>query len=193
MSKQYNVAVVGYSWAAAAHSGAINATRQAQVTAVLSSRPLAASELSARHGCPITVYSDLEALLAQPDIHVVDITGYPDQHAAQFKAAVRHGKHVISEKPLAVEWNEILEMKKALAGTGAKTCVCLECRFSSQFVATRGIIDSGLIGRLHYGEVDYYHGIGPWYGQYRWNVTRERGGSALLTAGCHALDRKSVV
>ena len=42
--------------------------------------------------------------------------------------------------------------------------------------------------RLHYGEVDYYHGIGPWYGQYRWNTKRELGGSALLTAGCHALD-----
>ena len=36
--------------------------------------------------------------------------------------------------------------------------------------------------------MDYYHGIGPWYGQYRWNTKRELGGSALLTAGCHALD-----
>ena len=50
------------------------------------------------------------------------------------------------------------------------------------------MIDAGLLGKLHYGEVDYYHGIGPWYGQYRWNTKRELGGSALLTAGCHALD-----
>jgi predicted dehydrogenase len=41
---------------------------------------------------------------------------------------------------------------------------------------------------VHYGEIDYYHGIGPWYGQYRWNTRKEEGGSALLTAGCHALD-----
>ena len=45
-----------------------------------------------------------------------------------------------------------------------------------------------MLGKLHYGEIDYYHGIGPWYGQYRWNTKRALGGSALLTAGCHALD-----
>jgi predicted dehydrogenase len=50
------------------------------------------------------------------------------------------------------------------------------------------VIDQGLIGNVHYGEIDYYHGIGPWYGQYRWNTRKELGGSALLTAGCHALD-----
>lgn len=188
MPKKYNVAIVGYSWAATAHIGAINATGQGQVTAVWSSRPLSAAELSARHGCAISVYSDLEAMLDNPDVHVVDITSYPDQHAGQFILAARHGKHIIVEKPLAVEWSEIVEMKKAQAAARVKTCVCFECRFSSQFVATKGVIDAGLLGRLHYGEVDYYHGIGPWYGQYRWNTRRRLGGSALLTAGCHALD-----
>ena len=127
-------------------------------------------------------------MLARPDIHAVDITSYPDQHPDQFLRAARHGKHVIIEKPLAVEWREILAMKKAVAATGIKTCVCFECRYSSQFVATKAVIDAGLLGRLHYGEVDYYHGIGPWYSPYRWNTRRKLGGSALLTAGCHALD-----
>jgi predicted dehydrogenase len=127
-------------------------------------------------------------MLANPDIHVVDITGYPNQHPDHFIASTRAGKHIIVEKPLAVEWRQILEMKEAVAAAGVKTCVCFECRFSSQFLATKAVIDSGLLGRLHYGEVDYYHGIGPWYGQYRWNIKRDLGGSALLTAGCHALD-----
>jgi UDP-N-acetyl-2-amino-2-deoxyglucuronate dehydrogenase len=50
------------------------------------------------------------------------------------------------------------------------------------------VLDQGLLGELHYGEIDYYHGIGPWYGQFRWNTRKDAGGSALLTAGCHALD-----
>ena len=188
MKKTFNVAVVGYSWAAAAHIDAINATKQGTVTALWSSRSLSAAELSARHKAPITPYTDLDAMLNDRSIHVVDITSYPDQHAAQFIAAAKHGKHVIVEKPLAVKWDEVLAMKKAVAETGIKTCVCLECRYSSQFLATKAVLDSGLIGKLHYGEVDYYHGIGPWYGQYRWNTKRDLGGSALLTAGCHALD-----
>lgn len=188
MSKKYNVGIIGYSWAATAHIGAINATGQGQVTAVWSSRPLDAGELSARHGCPIKVHSNLEAMLADPGLHVVDITSYPDQHSEQFCLAARHGKHIIIEKPLAVEWNQILAMKKALGLARIRTCVCFECRYSSQFIGTKAVLDAGLVGRLHYGEVDYYHGIGPWYGQYRWNVKRHQGGSALLTAGCHALD-----
>ena len=44
------------------------------------------------------------------------------------------------------------------------------------------------LGELHFGEVDYYHGIGPWYGQYGWNLKKDFGSSSLLTAGCHALD-----
>ncbi len=188
MSSAYKVGVIGYGWAATAHIDAINATRQGTVAAVWSSRPLSSAELSARHGSPITAYTSLDTMLADPELRVVDITSYPDQHAAQFIAAARHGKHVIVEKPLAVDWNDVLAMKKAVAETKVKVCVCLECRFSSQFVATKAILDAGLVGRLHYGEVDYYHGIGPWYGQYRWNTKRSLGGSALLTAGCHAID-----
>ncbi len=188
MSKTFNVAVIGYGWAGAAHIDAINATTQAKVTAVWSSRSLSAAELTARHKTPISPYTDLEAMLDDRSIDVVDITSYPDQHGAQFIAAARHGKHVIVEKPLAIEWADVLAMKKAVAETGIKTCVCFECRYSSQFVATKAVLDSGLIGRLHYGEVDYYHGIGPWYGQYRWNIKSNLGGSALLTAGCHAMD-----
>ena len=79
-------------------------------------------------------------------------------------------------------------MQKAAKAAKVKTCVCFECRWSSQFQATKAVIDGGLLGKLHYGEVDYYHGIGPWYGQFRWNTRKDAGGSALLTAGCHALD-----
>ncbi len=185
---KYNVAVIGYGWAATAHIEAINATAHARVSAVWSSRPLDSAELSLKHGSPITAYTDLAQMLANPDIHVVDITSYPNQHAAQFVAAARAGKHIIVEKPLAIEWSDILDMKRAADAAGTRVCVCFECRYSSQFQATKAVIDQGLLGSLHYGEVDYYHGIGPWYGQYRWNTKRELGGSALLTAGCHALD-----
>jgi predicted dehydrogenase len=187
-SERYKVGIIGYSWAATAHIGAINATTRGIVTDVYSSRPLDAAELTERHGCPIRVHSNLEAMLADSRIQVIDITGYPDQHAGQFIAAVRAGKHVIIEKPLSIDWKDILEMAAAHKGSTSKTCVCFECRYSSQFLATKAVIDAGLLGTLHYGEIDYYHGIGPWYGQYRWNTKRALGGSALLTAGCHALD-----
>jgi len=52
-------------------------------------------------------------------------------------------------------------MYQAIRQAGVKTCVGLECRFLSQFLAIKPVIERGLLGTLHYGEVDYYHGIGP--------------------------------
>ncbi|MEI6873043.1 MAG: Gfo/Idh/MocA family oxidoreductase [Verrucomicrobiota bacterium] len=186
--KKFNVGIIGYGWAAKAHIEAINASQQAQVTAVYSSRPLESSQLSAQHGGNIKAYQDLDALLADPDIHIVDITGYPSQHCEQAIAAAKAKKHIILEKPMANSLEEVRAIVAAADANGVKGCVCFELRFSGQMIATRALIEQGLLGELHYAEVDYYHGIGPWYGQFRWNTGKKEGGSALLTAGCHALD-----
>jgi len=84
--------------------------------------------------------------------------------------------------------DDCVEVQKAVEAAKVRTCVCFECRFSSQMRTIRSIVDRGLLGRIHYGEVDYYHGIGPSYGQFRWNIRKESAGSSLLSAGCHALD-----
>ncbi|PYJ03631.1 MAG: 4,5-dihydroxyphthalate dehydrogenase [Verrucomicrobia bacterium] len=186
--KKYNVGIVGYGWVATAHIPAINGTSLGQVTAICSSRKLDSTELSARHGGRITAYNDFDELLANPDIHVVSVCSYPYDHAKQVVAAAKAGKHLIIEKPLCLSLADLRAMQKAAQAAKVKTCVCFECRFSSQFLATKSVIDAGLLGKLHYGEVDYYHGIGPWYGQFRWNTRKDAGGSSLLTAGCHALD-----
>jgi predicted dehydrogenase len=186
--KKYNVGIIGYGWVATAHIPAINATSFGQVTAVYSSRKLNAGELSAKYGRPIVVYNKLDDMLANQDIHVVSVCSYPHDHASQAIAAAKAGKHQIIEKPLCLSLKDLRAMQKAVEQAKIKTCVCFECRFSSQFLATKAVIDEGLLGKLHYGEVDYYHGIGPWYGQFRWNTRKDAGGSSLLTAGCHALD-----
>ncbi len=186
--KKLNVGIIGYGWVATAHIAAINATQRAQVTAVYSSRPLDSQELSAKWGAAITAYRDLDEMLADPAIDVVSVCSYPYQHAKQVIAAARAGKHLIIEKPLALSWKDCVAMEAAVKKAGVKTCVCFECRYSSQFLTTKAVLDQGLLGQLHYGEVDYYHGIGPWYGQFRWNTRKNAGGSSLLTAGCHALD-----
>ncbi len=186
--KKFNVGIIGYGWAAGAHIEAINKGSLAQVTAVYSARKLNAAELSQKHGGAIRAYDDLSALLADQSIHAVSITSYPWQHADQIVAAAEAGKHIIAEKPLTLSVEDLRRVEAAVKKAGVYFCICFEARFSSQFRTTRAIIERGLLGKIHYGEIDYYHGIGPWYGQYRWNVSKKGGGSSLLTAGCHALD-----
>jgi len=186
--RTYNVGLIGYGWAAGAHIQAIHATGRARVTKVCSTRTLNSAELSARHGAPITCGAELDSFLADPDLDVVSICSYPNHHARHAIAAARAGKHLIIEKPLALSWKDCLAVRQAVREAGVRACVCFECRYSSQFLTTKAVIDRGLLSTIHYGEVDYYHGIGPWYGQFRWNTRKESGGSSLLSAGCHALD-----
>jgi UDP-N-acetyl-2-amino-2-deoxyglucuronate dehydrogenase len=186
--KKYNVGIIGYGWVASAHIPAINATNQAQVTAIYSSRRINSAEASLKHGGSIRTYTELDEMLADKNLHAVSVCSYPYQHTEHVIAAAKAGKHIIIEKPLALSWKDCLAMKRAVDAAGVKTCVCFECRYSSQFLTTKAVLDQGLLGDLHYGEIDYYHGIGPWYGQFRWNTRKDAGGSALLTAGCHALD-----
>jgi predicted dehydrogenase len=186
--KKYNVGIIGYSWVAGAHIEAINKTSYAQVTALCSSRKLNSAEISAKHGGTISCYTDFAQMLADPNLHAISICSYPADHAKQAIMAARAGKHLIIEKPLAMTWNDCLAIHVAVQKAGIKTCVCFECRYSSQLLTIKAIIDQGFLGKIHYGEVDYYHGIGPWYGQFRWNTKKEAAGSSLLSAGCHALD-----
>lgn len=182
------VGVVGYGWVAGAHIDAINSINGAEVVAVCSERNLDASELSVRHGRAMKVYRTLEDMLGDADVSVVSICSYPNLHSDQVIMAASAGKHLIIEKPLALNQADLERVAEAITKAGVSVCVCFECRYSSQFIATKSLIDEGLLGTIHYGEIDYYHGIGPWYGQFRWNIKSEVGGSSLLSAGCHALD-----
>lgn len=186
--KKLNVGIVGYGWVATAHIAAINATSNAQVTSIYSSREHSDEELSQKWGTDIKSYTDLDKMLSDKTIDVVSICSYTYQHKEHTIAAARSGKHIILEKPMALSWDECKDMESEVKKAGVGFCMCFECRWSNQFLSSKSIIDKGLIGELHYGEVDYLHGIGPWYGQFEWNAKKSGGGSSLLTAGCHALD-----
>ncbi len=186
--KQFRVGVVGYGWSANAIIQAINAGPGGQVTKITSSRPLHAAEVSARYGNPIQTYTDYAAMLAEPDLDVVAITGYHHLHKDQVMAAARAGKHIICEKPLALRLADLREVEQVVRAAGVHLCVCFEVRHSAQFRAVKSLLDRGLLGQLHYGEVDYYHGIGPWYTPFSWYRKAEEGVSSLLLAGCHAMD-----
>lgn len=183
-----NIGIVGLGWVAGAHINTFKNVNGANVTAVCSRRNLDEGQLKQQFGIPLKVYNDYEAMLDDPSIDIIDICTPHPFHPEQAIAAARAGKHLIVEKPIALSYADAKQMRAAIREAGVHTCVCFELRFSGQAMAIRSTLDQNLLGKLHYGEVDYYHGIGPWYGQFPWNVKKDMGGSSLLTAGCHALD-----
>jgi predicted dehydrogenase len=183
-----NVGVVGLGWVAGAHIETFKSVKGARVTAVCSRRELKESELQAQYGIPLKAYRSLDVMLADPNIHIIDICTPHPLHAGEAIAAAKAGKHLIIEKPLCLTYSDSLAIRNAIRQAKVNACVCFEARFSQHFSLIYSVVKEGLLGDLHYGEVDYYHGIGPWYKQYEWNIKKDFGGSSLLTAGCHALD-----
>ena len=61
-------------------------------------------------------------------------------------------------------------------------------RWNPLFDVIRAQLSQGALGRLFMAEVDYVHGLGPWYAQYEWSRTAAQGRSSFLNAGCHAVD-----
>ena len=183
-----NVGIVGLGWVAGAHIETFKAVEGGSVTAVCSRREHDEADLATQFGTPLKAYTSYDEMLADGDIDVVDICTPHPFHAEQAIAAARAGKHLIIEKPVCLTYEDLVAVGEAVEESGVEVCVCFECRYSAHFTLIRSVIDQGLLGELHFAEVDYYHGIGPWYGQYGWNVKKDMGGSSLLTAGCHALD-----
>ena len=105
--KKFNVGVIGYGWVAGAHIDSINSTTQGQVTAVYSSRKLDAAELNTKHGSEIACHTNLKKMLSDPSIDVISICSYPQYHAKQVIAAAEAGKHLIIEKPLALNLKDL--------------------------------------------------------------------------------------
>jgi predicted dehydrogenase len=185
---ELRIGIVGLGWVAGAHMETFKHVKGAKVVAVCSRRKLDPKEVEAKYGLPLKVYQDYDAMLADKSIDAIDICTEHPLHPAQAIAAARAGKHLVIEKPLAIKVEDTRAMRDAVKKAKVHACVCFEVRYSAQFQMAKSVVDEGLLGELHYGETDYYHGIGPWYGQFSWNVKKNFGGSSLLTAGCHALD-----
>lgn len=186
--KTYRVGIVGFGWVAGGHMTTFNELPNFEPVAIMSRRKLDPAEIKAQYGADVKVYNDYEKFLGDGNIDIVDICTEHPLHPDQTVKAAEAGKDLIIEKPMALKFEDGVRMVEAVRKNKVKTSVCVECRFISVTKAMKSIIDQGLIGDMYYAECDYFHGIGPWYGQFSWNVKKDMGGSSLLTAGIHSLD-----
>jgi predicted dehydrogenase len=182
------VGIVGLGAVADAHLRTFASIPGVEIAAICSRRSLDPDDIERRFGVRPRLHRDYAALLADPGVDLVDLCTPHHLHAGQAVAGAAARKHLYIEKPVALCYEDLRRVRAAVDASGVRACVGFECRFSPHVSLIRAILDQGLIGEVHYAEVDYFHGIGPWYGQFAWNIRRDQGGSSLLTAGCHALD-----
>ena len=189
MTKQFGAAVLGPGDVSGEHIKAYEANPHTEVRAILSRDRARAEAKAKQHGLAnCTPYTDLDELLRRDDIHMVSICTPNHLHAGQAVACAQAGKHVVVEKPIALDLPGLRKLAGAVAEAGVRSVVSFVLRWNPLYETIKAILAEGAIGEIYYAEVDYLHGIPKAYGGHKWISKREFGGSALLTGGCHAVD-----
>jgi predicted dehydrogenase len=187
--KSLGVGIVGTGWVSGEHIKAFEANPHTEVRGIVSRDEARAQAKAREHGLAhCQAHNNLESLLNDRNIQIVSICTPHHLHAAQAIAAAKAGKHLMLEKPVALDLASLRELQAAVRAAKVKTVVSFVLRWNPLFETLKALLADGTVGQLFYAEVDYLHGIGRQYAQYEWNVKKSIGGSSLLTGGCHAVD-----
>jgi predicted dehydrogenase len=187
--KTLGVGIVGTGWVSGEHIRAYEANPHTEVRGMVGLTGALAQAKKEEHTLArCRVYESLETMLNDPSIQIVSICTPHHLHVPQGLAAAKAGKHLLLEKPVALDLAGLRQLQAAVRAAKVKTQVSFVLRWNPLFETIRALLADGVIGKIFYSEVDYFHAIGPWYAQYEWNIKQEFGGSSLLTAGCHAVD-----
>ncbi len=182
------VAIHGVGQVAYAHAASWIRNPHTEIVSVSSRNPESAATLVEKLGLTCDVAHRYEDVLADPRVDIVNLSGPNQVHTEQGVAAAEAGKHVLVEKPMALTMDENRRLRDAVVRAGVKSIVSFVLRWNPLLETLKSLHTSGALGRLIYIEVDYWHGLGPWYTGWEWAHTVKTGGSANLLGGCHALD-----
>lgn len=163
------------------------------VTAICDVGSLAA-KAAARLGIP-RAFDDHRALAASPDVDVVHITSPNRFHCAMSLAALRAGKHVVCEKPLAMNTAETARIVAAARKAKRVFAVNYNVRFYPAVLALRRLVADGELGDIIHVNGSY---LQDWLFKetdYNWRLLPEEGGRlrAVADIGTHWMDTVSFI
>ncbi|GGD59031.1 Gfo/Idh/MocA family protein [Paenibacillus nasutitermitis] len=181
-------AVVGTGWVAGEYMKAILADPEAELSGLVSSNPDRAKQILVDHNSDARCFGTFAEMVKDPQIDAIVLCSTPDVRAEQAILAAQNGKHLVIEKPMAMNKADLWRMAEAITRNPIRTVVSFVLRWNPSFDTTKSLIDNDAIGRIFMAQIDYWHNIGPQYGQFRWSSTKNQGGSSILSAGCHAVD-----
>jgi scyllo-inositol 2-dehydrogenase (NADP+) len=185
------IGILGFGRIGAEHAGWISKCARVSVAAVADSTP-ARRELAASRG--LAVHESLEGLLSDIAIDAVLIATPTAMHAEQAMAALRAGKHVMVEKPMAMNAEQGRQMIDVAAERNLVLSVFHNRRWDADYLTVKAAIDSGVFGKVINIESrlgQWASCVGPAAVEYRpgWRNEAAFGGGGLLDWGSHFLDQ----
>ncbi len=134
-------------------------------------------------------YGELEEMLARPDIDVISLCTPSGLHAPQGTLAAQHGKHVITEKPMALDLESADRLIAACEANDTRLFVVKQVRLTPTLQYLRRAIDRGRFGKIYsifvnvlWQRPQSYYDAEPWRG------TWAQDGGAFMNQASHFVD-----
>src|SRR5688572_6180008 len=189
VTRRLGMGLVGPGFVAAHHVDAVRRLGFVDVVAVCDVTQELAAAKAAALGAP-KAYGSVEALAADPAVHVVHVTTPNAQHGRGVRAALAAGKHVLCEKPLAMSSEEALALWQAARTAGVVHAVMFNYRGNPMVQEARAMVASGELGPIHFVHGAY---LQDWLlepSDFSWRLEPEHGGPSVAFGdiGSHWVD-----
>lgn len=161
-------------------------TSSSKLVAVCSRDANRAAAFAARHGAEVS-YDSYERMLANTDVQAVYVSTPHSLHPQHVAQALKAGKHVLCEKPLALAEADAREMVGAARRAGVALGLCFQNRHHPAHIEVRRLVAEGQVGSVPLVRLQYsYLGPGEWAG---WRADPAMvGAGALMGLAVHPLD-----
>jgi predicted dehydrogenase len=182
--------VIGPGAVASGFADAMRQVEGGEIVAVASRSQERADAFGDRHGIPRR-YRGEAALAADPDVDVIYVATPQSRHAADTVACLEAGKHVLCEKPFAINAAQAQRMVAAARARGLFLMEALWSRFLPAYRSLVDVVSSGRIGEVVLVEADLGFQL-PADGEHRLNRA-DLGGGGLLDFGIYPLQLCSLL
>lgn len=193
MADQIRAAVIGTGFIGPAHVEALRRLG-VEVVGIAGSSPARALPKARALNLP-KVYETWEEAIADPHVDVVHITTPNHLHYPMAKAAIAAGKHVVCEKPLAMNSRESAELLRLAQEAGIVHAVNYNIRFYPLCQEARARVARGDLGKVYVLRGSYLQDWLFYDTDWNWRLEPELGGSlrAVADIGTHWLDLTSFI
>ena len=186
MSDPIHFGLIGCGRVAPRHAQSFAELADARLVAVADVIESRAQRFAKEHRAE--AYGDYRRLLDRRDINAVSICTPSGMHAAIAIEAMQAGKHVIVEKPMAMNLRDADRMIATAEATGVQLCVILQNRYNPPMQDLRRVVDEGKLGRLLLGNATVRWYRPQEYYEDGWHGTWAMDGGALMNQSIHHID-----
>lgn len=181
------VAVAGLGFGEKVHLPALQANPDLCPVALWHPRQERLDAATAAHG--LKGFSDWDALLADPAVEAVIIATPPEPRFALARQALEAGKHLLLEKPIALQADQARELQRLAIARGLSVAVDYEYRAVPLFLQAERLLRAGVIGTPWLVKLDWLMSsrADPSRG-WNWYSQASKGGGVIGALGTHAFD-----